>query len=383
MLTECPKCQTIFRVTPAILKMGHGQVRCGKCRTQFDAIECMLEDDELSDEESTSEEEESAEEEAHEESGIEAESPSSEEEITMEGGRIEISGTYRVVPEGEADGSREQVFHEHVVIDRAIPNDDDSESDEPYVDVEFIDDIDPQADPYDDLQRQPASAVGDIDIPTGAETPLAKRFWKRRDTASSWHPNAAQNDIDAELSALAIAPPVVPERTRVWIAVIAVSIVALLAQVVHHYRDPLVRDAKWGGAISRVYHVLGLTLAPNWDLTAYQLQQWGVVSDNSARDVLRIRASVTNAAPFSQPYPHIKLALEDRFGAVVAMREFSPAEYLPSSNSANRMMAPRQRANAEIAIVDPGADAVGFFIDACLPNSGRIVCHGDIRALRK
>ncbi|MET0656855.1 MAG: MJ0042-type zinc finger domain-containing protein, partial [Steroidobacteraceae bacterium] len=33
MLTQCPECQTTFRITPAILRAASGQVRCGRCRT--------------------------------------------------------------------------------------------------------------------------------------------------------------------------------------------------------------------------------------------------------------------------------------------------------------------------------------------------------------
>lgn len=399
MLTECPSCQTIFRVTPAILKMGHGQVRCGKCRTQFDAIECMLEEDDPVEESGANEDEQSAPEETFfdesRESGIESDTPSSAEEITMEGGRIEISGTYRI-PDDESDGSRERIFHEHVVIDRGQPDDDISVDDlsaDEYPSDELDDDAPRDHEPYVEIEA--LEDANDVDLTASdandpqidAATPLSQRFWKRRDRAAEPHvdsrPTSSDNDIDAALGALAAPPRAQPERTKLWSAVIAVCAIALIAQIVHHNRDPLVRDPKWGGVISRVYHVLGLSLTPNWDLSAFQLQQWGVVSDSAARDVLRIRASVTNAAAFSQPYPHIKLALEDRFGAVVAMREFAPQEYLPSSASANRMMAPRQRANAEIAIVDPGADAVGFFIDACLPSGGNIVCFRDVQAARK
>jgi hypothetical protein len=63
------------------------------------------------------------------------------------------------------------------------------------------------------------------------------------------------------------------------------------------------------------------------------------------------------------------------------MREFTPEEYLQSSASANRLMAPRQRANAEIVIIDPGADAVGFQIHACLMQDKAIVCSDDLPAV--
>jgi hypothetical protein len=166
-------------------------------------------------------------------------------------------------------------------------------------------------------------------------------------------------------------------RAGWWTAVSATLVVVLIAQVIHHHRDPLVRSPKWGETVSRVYRALGLNLTPQWDLHAYELQQWGVISDASARDALRVRASVTNTAAYAQPYPFVKLALEDRWGAIVAMREFAPEEYLPSIATANRMMAPRQRTNAEIVIVDPGADAVGFQIRACLPQGPGLVCSDD------
>jgi hypothetical protein len=41
------------------------------------------------------------------------------------------------------------------------------------------------------------------------------------------------------------------------------------------------------------------------------------------------------------------------------------------------MMAPRQRANAEVVIVDPGADAVGFKVYACLLQGPGLFCSED------
>ena len=42
MLTQCPSCQTTFRITSEILRVAHGQVRCGRCHTQFDALERLV-----------------------------------------------------------------------------------------------------------------------------------------------------------------------------------------------------------------------------------------------------------------------------------------------------------------------------------------------------
>ncbi len=44
MRTECPACQTAFRVTAAVLRQAHGQVRCGDCGHVFDALDFLFED---------------------------------------------------------------------------------------------------------------------------------------------------------------------------------------------------------------------------------------------------------------------------------------------------------------------------------------------------
>ena len=44
MLTQCPNCQTTFRVTSEILRVADGQVRCGRCQTQFDALERLIDE---------------------------------------------------------------------------------------------------------------------------------------------------------------------------------------------------------------------------------------------------------------------------------------------------------------------------------------------------
>lgn len=38
MITKCPSCSTLFRVTPGQLQAHQGQVRCGRCTTVFDGL---------------------------------------------------------------------------------------------------------------------------------------------------------------------------------------------------------------------------------------------------------------------------------------------------------------------------------------------------------
>src|SRR4051812_41438545 len=38
MYSQCPECQTRFRVTAFALRAAHGTVRCGRCSSAFDAL---------------------------------------------------------------------------------------------------------------------------------------------------------------------------------------------------------------------------------------------------------------------------------------------------------------------------------------------------------
>jgi tetratricopeptide (TPR) repeat protein len=81
-----------------------------------------------------------------------------------------------------------------------------------------------------------------------------------------------------------------------------------------------------------------LPLSPNWDPTGYEVQQWGIATMPGSTSTLRVRASVTNRAGFPQPYPLLRLSLEDLWGAEVGVRALEPAEYLPPGTSPERMM---------------------------------------------
>ena len=60
-------------------------------------------------------------------------------------------------------------------------------------------------------------------------------------------------------------------------------------------------------------------------------------SDPATPGTLKVRASVKNLADFAQPYPQLKLVLEDRWGDQVRAREFEPSEYLDATTAPNRL----------------------------------------------
>lgn len=157
---------------------------------------------------------------------------------------------------------------------------------------------------------------------------------------------------------------------------LAVLLLALASQAVHFWRDDLVRHPLAGPWLMRAYGLAGLELAPPVDLAAFELRQFGAASDPSRASRLKVRASIVNRAPFAQPYPLLRLSLQDRFGTTIGVRDLEPSEYLPGGGGEG-LLAPERRADAEIVFVDPGLDAVGFELDVCLRNAAGVRCAAD------
>ena len=151
-----------------------------------------------------------------------------------------------------------------------------------------------------------------------------------------------------------------------------------MAQVVHAERNQLILNPAIGPLLAQVYSLVGLPLLAPTDLSSYELRQWGAASDATQAGRLLLRASIANRANYAQPYPLLRLALQDRFGTTVGVRDIEPVDYLPGTGAGN-LLEPGQRADAEVRIVDPGKDAVGFEMDVCLSMSDGVHCANEAR----
>src|SRR3984957_16181411 len=130
-----------------------------------------------------------------------------------------------------------------------------------------------------------------------------------------------------------------------------------------------------------MYGALGAPLPAPANLSAYQLRQWGLTGDPEANGKLRLRASILNTAGQLQPYPLLRVTLADRFGKSIGARDFEPSEYVGKPIA--RMLAPGERVDATLEILDPGKNAEGFDTDVCLHGARRISCANDAAAQTK
>jgi hypothetical protein len=151
---------------------------------------------------------------------------------------------------------------------------------------------------------------------------------------------------------------------------------ALGAQVVNYYRDSLLPHPTAGPILKQAYQKLGVALPPDWELDRYDVRQLGGVQDPARPGVLIIGISIQNKAKHSQPYPIIRLVLENRWGERIAKSDLRPDDYLAENAKPGAMMRAGQVIKTDIAVIEPdGASATNFQIDACMPNEdGTLNC---------
>jgi hypothetical protein len=159
-----------------------------------------------------------------------------------------------------------------------------------------------------------------------------------------------------------------PVSTWPWRTAVAALLLALAVQAVHHYRNDLAVAPQLNAPLTRIYHALGVSLIPRWNVAAYEIHQLGAASDPVNAGQLIVRASLKNAAPQPQPLPILRVAVQDRYGNRIAARDVPPASY--ATRAPHASLASGQRFDVEIMFVDPGEQAVGFEIDACLAAPG-------------
>ena len=161
-----------------------------------------------------------------------------------------------------------------------------------------------------------------------------------------------------------------------WLIAAMASALLLIIQVVHQNREWLAAHAPLGGTLRALYSSMGAPVSPLANLSAYQLRQWGVTGDPAGEGTLRLRASIMNTAAQLEPYPLLRVTLANRFGSGIGTRDFEPSEYLGKPTA--KLLAPGERVDATLDILDPGKSAEGFEIDVCLRGTDRRVsCAND------
>ena len=365
MFTVCPKCALTLVVTAADLRIAQGYVRCGRCLNVFNALARLSEDrpgaaaaPPGTPAESSAEAPAESPPESPAASAAEAPAapPPEFASAAEDTGEIEIeldAGSVLVTSVRAPTAPAEVAEHETKVYEPG-----------------------PSAPLASTSQPAPAAVIAEANaqVTAAAPSPAAIESASPADPADAQQTNTAPEPPESAFERASAAP----RAGLAWTLGAGALAVALALQVINHYRDALAANSALIGPLSAVYSVLGVKIAPRWNIHAYDVRQLGATVTGAAAGEIVVRASVKNSASRAQPLPLLRVTLQDRFGNRIAARDVPPGDYLPPAVAPSSLLAAGGRVDATMTFVDPGPQAVGFEIDACLRlQSGAVACaHG-------
>jgi predicted Zn finger-like uncharacterized protein len=150
-----------------------------------------------------------------------------------------------------------------------------------------------------------------------------------------------------------------------WGAIAASLLLAVLlvAQLAWVERYQLVRSPQLRPALEFFCQPLNCDLPLRHDSNSIEVVEREVKDHPHASGALLINAAFVNRAGFVQAYPVFEISFSNVSGTPVAVRRFPPAEYLIGQQNVEEGMAPGERAQLMLEVVDPGDRAVSFQFD--------------------
>jgi predicted Zn finger-like uncharacterized protein len=391
--TQCPHCQTRFRVTDEQLGIAKGKVRCGNCMEVFNAVEHQVAPGgnqagaatKSGDTASPSDTPPTDSAHATEEDFVFADNP---EEDAADG---PYAGSKLTFSDDELSDSFRTVDKTDT-MDFQDPDDDIShhDVDESWAEAILEDDKHRKPEPSPEEPEEDDQEAPEPEEPAWpdetydslfAEPPVEESNALRAENPepvsepapASGQPTATEEPIEPVTAGIPFndlrrEPLSVGNkgngkwRTVVWGLIVIALAGTLIAQVTWFQFDRLSAIPELRPFYEKGCQLAGCQLKPLINTEAIQSRKLVVRTDPDNRGKLLVDAVIINRADFEQPFPAIALTFSNLNGDVVAQSIFTPDEYLAGEGRDLKTMPRETPVRIAISIRDPGRDAVNYNI---------------------
>lgn len=391
LVTQCPFCQTRFRLTPEQLQVAAGNVRCGACLEVFHAADTAvpasppasapqpaapqrqsaLLDDDLDEpdlqalglDESIIDEVNPGGMTGHRRTGLEAAAtePPAATQTTVEAqadepatdGFADLHEDFLATPPAQDFGP--DFDHNRLGIQSLRP------VDEEYADRGIF------------RRDQPADTPRPAPEPTSDDTGTA---------AIAADPTVADGPGTDDRQEPIISPMLWPEldealletpparrRQRPWLwgTLCVLALLALPAQFIYYNFDALARDQHSRPLLENLCFLAQCELPARVDISRIRSANLLVRQHPEFPNALAIDVILYNRADFEQPFPVLQMHFTDAGGRNVASRRFRPEEYLSGELAGVRLMPPQTPIHVALDMLDPGPQASGYSLEFASP----------------
>jgi len=112
--------------------------------------------------------------------------------------------------------------------------------------------------------------------------------------------------------------------------------------------------------INSFCNVVGCGATDTRDLSSIKLLNRNIYSHPNVDDALMITASFVNQNEIPQVFPSLEVTLLDTQGQIVAVRRFSPNDYLVNKSLVDTLMPPNKPVGARLEVLDPGSEVIAY-----------------------
>jgi predicted Zn finger-like uncharacterized protein len=399
-VTQCPHCQTSFRVSHAQLSVARGVVRCGSCLQVFNAAKQLLE-------------QRAGQESVKPVAPASVEPPAqraiSQKQWTaaeMDLDSLDLDQELARLEQREIQPTTE--FGHHREDSLSARRDSVETGEEPWSDSLFSESAADRAQAADSAampeltdepgkhsRTEPSLSLVDLDD----EPQVPKLHLHDPIPAPAHHERlSAADDIDDDLPSI---EPLRQKRERsepgvraevlqdltddplqldwqkrrspwgrrfFWLLLILLGAGALVGQYVAYHFDELARQDQYRPWFQELCPQLGCTVPSKVDIAKIKSSNLVVRSHPDFSGALVVDAIIYNRAAFSQPFPLLELRFADLNGHLIASRRFKPGEYLNGDLEGLAEMPPQTPIHIALDILDPGPKAVNYSLSFHSPE---------------
>ncbi|OIN51949.1 hypothetical protein BLL37_19340 [Pseudomonas azotoformans] len=393
-VTQCPHCQSRFRVNHAQLSVARGVVRCGSCLQVFNAARQLLEQRAQAPQpEATPEAPRAISQKQWTAEELDLDNLDLDEELAkLERREIQHTlpvsadrrqpGTDRRQKEESFSASRDTVKaeeekwaaslfseppEERLHVNENEPEPATRQRTEPSMSF-HTDDLDDEpplrSTPDDDNIDPPFTPLTKAAEPEDRLPPRRKR--PRAETGA--HDDLLQDLEDDPLHLYAQKRPTGLGRRLLWLLLVLIAAAGLAGQYIAYQFDDLARQDAYRPWFQQLCPTLGCTVPSRVDIAHIKSSNLVVRSHPDFAGALVVDAIIYNRATFSQPFPLLELRFADLNGNLIASRRFKPAEYLSGELAGVSEMPSQTPIHISLDILDPGNKAVNYSLSFHSPE---------------
>ena len=157
-------------------------------------------------------------------------------------------------------------------------------------------------------------------------------------------------------------------RWLAWGVLNICAILLLVGQYTYHNFAQLARQDSTRPWLEVICPVIDCQLPSKVDVDKIKSSNLLVRSHPDFSGALLVDAIIYNRASFSQPFPLLKLTFADQHGQVLASRLFKPLEYLGGELAGQQHMPQQTPIHIALEILEPSGGAVNYTLDFVSPD---------------